>query len=121
MAGSGTLQVRVVSPQAVVFEGEARSLTAPAWDGQVGILSGHAPFMTLLGGGELAVDLPGGGSQRFFLNRGVLKVENDQVTVLSEYAGESPPADFDPGESWIDLDQEKVDLEEMAGPGNPLV
>ncbi len=121
MAGTGTLTVRVVSPQAVVFEGPAASLTAPAWDGQVGVLPGHAPFMALLGGGELAVDLPGGGSRRFFLFRGVLKVENDQVTVLSEYAGDAPPTGYDAGKNWIDLDQEEVDLEAIAGPGNPLV
>jgi F-type H+-transporting ATPase subunit epsilon len=118
---SGGLEVRVVSPAAVVFEGAATSLTAPAWDGQVGILPGHAPFMALLGGGDLSIDLPGGGSRTFFVNRGVLKVENNQVTVLSEYAGDAPPKDFDRGSAWIDLDQERVDLDAMAGPGNPLV
>jgi F-type H+-transporting ATPase subunit epsilon len=117
----GILTVRVVSPAEVVFEGEASSLVAPAWDGQVGILPGHAPFLALLGGGTLSVDLPGGGSRRFFVNRGVLKVENNQVTVLSEFAADAPPADFDPGSGWIDLDQEPVDLNQMSGPGNPLV
>jgi F-type H+-transporting ATPase subunit epsilon len=121
MTSSGVLTVRVVSPASVVFEGEAVSLTAPAWDGQVGILPGHAPFMALLGGGDLSVDLPGGGSRSFFVNRGVLKVENNQVTVLSEYAADAPPEDFDPGAGWIDLDQETVDLGAISGPGNPLV
>jgi len=118
---SGTLSVRVVSPAAIVFEGEAASLTAPAWDGQMGVFPGHAPFLGLLGGGMLAVDLPGGGSRRFFVNRGVLKVEKDQVTVLSEYAADAPPEDFDTGSGWLDLDQEKVDLESLSGPENPLV
>jgi F-type H+-transporting ATPase subunit epsilon len=118
---SGTLSVRVVSPAAILFEGEASSLTAPAWDGQVGIFPGHAPFLVLLGGGTLAVDLPGGGSQRFFVNRGVLKVEDNQVTVLSEYAAAAAPEEFDAGSGWLDLDQEDVDLESIAGPGNPLI
>ncbi len=118
---AGTLSVRVVSPAQVVYEGAASSLVAPAWDGQVGILPGHAPFLALLGGGMLSVDLPEGGSRRFFVNRGVLKVENDEVTVLSEFASDAPPAGFDPGSGWIDLDQEPVDLDQMAGPGNPLV
>lgn len=118
---AGALSVRVVSPAQVVYEGAASSLVAPAWDGQVGILPGHAPFLALLGGGTLAVDLPEGGSRRFFVNRGVLKVENDEVTVLSEFASDAPPADFDPGAAWVDLDQESVDLDQMAGPGNPLV
>ena len=50
----GALSVRVVSPEKVVFEGDARALVAPAWDGKVGILPGHAPFLSLLGAGEPA-------------------------------------------------------------------
>lgn len=116
----GGLTVRVVSPAQVVFEGPALSLAAPAWDGQLAIFPSHAPFMALLGGGTLSVRLPGGGERRFFVHRGVLKVENDQVTVLSEFASDVPPADFDPASGWLDLDQEPVDLDQMAGPGNPL-
>jgi len=87
----GTLRVRVVSPDRVVFEGEASALVAPAWDGLVGILPGHAPFLALVGSGELAVDLPGGGSETFYVAGGVLKVEKDLVTLLTEYAGAGPP------------------------------
>ena len=58
----GTLRVRVVSPDRVVFEGEAASVVAPAWDGQVGILPSHAPMLALLGSGELSIDRAGGGS-----------------------------------------------------------
>jgi len=85
------LSVRVVSPAEVVFEGEAASVVAPAWDGKVGILPGHAPILVLLGAGELAVDLPGGGSQTFHVAGGVMKVEDGAVTVLTEYAGDEPP------------------------------
>lgn len=114
---AGPLHVTVVSPVETVFEGDATSLVIPAWDGKVGILPGHAPFITLLGGGTLSVDLPGGGSEEFFLNRGVAKVENDRVTVLSEYAGRTAPAGFDPTRAWLD----PADLTEMSDPGNPLV
>lgn len=85
------LTVRVVSPEKVVFEGDSAGLVAPAWDGRVGILPGHAPFLALLGMGELAVDLPGGGSESFHVAGGVIKVEANQVTVLTEYAGSAPP------------------------------
>lgn len=80
------LSVRVVSPAEVVFDGDAASLVAPAWDGLVGVLPGHAPLLTLLGSGELAVDLPGGGSERFHVSGGVMKVEGGRVTVLTEEA-----------------------------------
>ena len=96
------LAVRLVSPAAEVFRGEAASVVAPAWDGQVGILPGHAAFITLLGHGEMAVDLPGGGSEKYYVAGGVLKVEGNELTALVEYAGEGPPevlppeADFHP-------------------------
>ncbi len=85
------LHVRVVSPASIVFEGDATALVAPAWDGAVGILPGHAPMLALLGSGELNVERPGGGGDTFHVAGGVLKVEGDQVTLLTEYAGEEPP------------------------------
>lgn len=88
---AGPLKVRVVSPEKVVFEGEAAAVVAPAWDGQVGILPGHAPMLALVGQGALTIDRPGGGSQAYHVAGGVLKVERNQVTVLTEYAGETSP------------------------------
>ena len=87
---AGPLSVRVVSPDRIVFEGEAASLGAPAWDGKVGILPRHAPMLTLVGAGELSIDRPGGGSDSFHVDGGVLKVERDQVTLLTEYADDKP-------------------------------
>jgi F-type H+-transporting ATPase subunit epsilon len=89
-----TLTVRLVSAEEAVYEGAARSVVAPAWDGRVGILPGHAPMVALLGHGELAIDAPGGGSETFYVAAGVIKVEGDEVTVLTEYAGSGPPAEI---------------------------
>ena len=86
-----SLYVSVVSPDKVVFEGDASALVAPAWDGQVGVLPGHAPMLALIGSGVLTVDRPGGGSDSFHVAGGVLKVERDTVTLLTEYAGDEPP------------------------------
>jgi F-type H+-transporting ATPase subunit epsilon len=85
------LNVSVVSPDRVVFKGEATAVVAPAWDGQVGILPSHAPMLALVGSGVLSIDRPGGGSDTFHVAGGVLKVERDQVTLLTEYAGDEPP------------------------------
>ena len=97
---AGPLRVRVVSPQEIVFEGEASAVVAPAWDGQVGILPSHAPMLALVGSGLLSIDRPGGGSDTFHVAGGVLKVERDQVTLLTEYAGSKPPAEV-PAEAIV--------------------
>ena len=91
------LQVRVVSPDSVLFEGPAASVVAPAWDGRVGILPGHAPMIALLGSGELSIDLPGGGSERFFVAGGVLKVEGSELMVLTEFGGTEAPEELPTG------------------------
>jgi F-type H+-transporting ATPase subunit epsilon len=108
---ASTLSIRLVSAEKEVFRGDVVSVVAPAWDGMVGILPGHAAFITLLGHGEFSVDLPGGGTNRYYVAGGVLKVEGNDVTVLVEYAGDGPPellppaADFHPD----DLVQEAQD------------
>ena len=82
------LKVSVISPERVLFEGEATQVVAPAYDGQVGILTGHAPMITLLGRGTLRLD--GGsaasGSQRFEVEGGFLQVVDNQVRVVTETA-----------------------------------
>jgi F-type H+-transporting ATPase subunit epsilon len=77
------LHVSVISPETSLYEGDATSVVAPAFDGEVGILTGHAPMMTLLGKGELRVE-GGGASRRFAIEGGFLQVVNDTVRVVTE-------------------------------------
>jgi F-type H+-transporting ATPase subunit epsilon len=79
------LTVSVISPEAVLFEGTAETVVAPAFDGQVGILTGHAPMVTLLGTGELRVG-PAGSGRRFHVQGGFLQVVDDTVRVVTEHA-----------------------------------
>jgi F-type H+-transporting ATPase subunit epsilon len=86
------LKVGVISPTAVGFSGEGDSVIAPAYDGLLGILPGHAPMMVLLGTGEVVVK-DGGVETRIRVSGGFLQVIDDQVSVLAEtVAGESAEA-----------------------------
>jgi len=85
MAAEARMRVSVISPEATVFEGRAASLVAPAWDGELGVLPGHAPMVVLLGSGELRIEAEGG-SRRFRVAGGFMQVVDDTVTVLSETA-----------------------------------
>jgi F-type H+-transporting ATPase subunit epsilon len=76
------LHVSVISPEASLFEGDATSVVVPAFDGEVGILTGHAPMMTLLGQGELRIE--GAGGQRFQIEGGFLQVLGNNVRVVTE-------------------------------------
>ncbi len=78
------LKVSVVSPEATLFEGEASSVVAPAFDGEVGILPSHAPMITVLGQGTLRVN--GATNLRFTVSGGFVQVVDDKVRVVTEKA-----------------------------------
>jgi F-type H+-transporting ATPase subunit epsilon len=63
-------------------------VVAPAYDGLVGILPGHAPFMTLLGTGVLKVRV-GGAENRFQVAGGFLQVARDRVRVVADRVANS--------------------------------
>ena len=75
------LKVSVISPERVLFEGEAASVVAPAFDGEVVILDNHAPMMTLLGKGSLRL-----GDKRFDIEGGFLQVVDNNVRIVTEKA-----------------------------------
>jgi len=78
------MRVTVISPERCLFEGEADAVVAPAFDGQVGILPRHAPFLTLLGDGVLTVRQGRGGeARRFQVTGGFLQVVGDAVRVVA--------------------------------------
>ncbi len=77
------LTVSVISPERVLFEGQATGIVAPGHDGELGILPGHAPLMTVLGNGVLRLE---GASQQFQVHGGFLQVVDNVVRVVTESA-----------------------------------
>lgn len=77
------MKVVVISPEQAVFEGEAESVVAPAFDGLVGILPGHAPFVTVLGTGPLKVR-QSGHVRHFGISGGFLQVAGGVVRVVAD-------------------------------------
>ena len=80
------LTVSVISPERILFEGEARSVVAPGHDGELGILANHAPLMTVLGKGVLRLEGLAEGDQRFQVAGGFLQVVDNVVRVVTETA-----------------------------------
>ena len=79
------MHVTVIAPDGAVFEGDADSVVAPAFDGEVGILPRHAPFMTLLGQGRLTVR-QGQTGHTYRVKGGLLQVVRDNVRIITEHA-----------------------------------
>lgn len=79
-----SLRLAVVSPERTLYEGEATQVVVPAFDGEVGILPGHAPLMTLLGSGPLRIT--GGSAPAIRVDGGFLQVVDNVVRVVTEKA-----------------------------------
>ena len=79
------LKVSVISPESVLFEGDASSVVAPAFDGEIGILENHAPLMTLLGAGSLRLG-GAGADRRFTIEGGFMQVVDNNVRIVTEKA-----------------------------------
>lgn len=85
------MRVQIVTPDNAFFDGEAAAVVVPAWDGEMGILPGHAPLIARLGHGVARVDATGdGGKVRVAVYGGFLKVQDDLVTVLAGGAAKRP-------------------------------
>ena len=83
------MRVSVISAERAVFEGEADAVVAPAYDGLVGILPRHVPFMTLLGTGIAKIHRSGE-TIRLRVAGGFLQVASNVVRIV---AGSASPAD----------------------------
>ena len=103
------LQVRIITPERIVFDGEADAVVATAYDGQFGILPGHAPMMVVLGIGELRLR-QGERYEWFAIGEGFLHVLDDVVTVLTPLA-----------EHAREIDVEAAKRLELATADNPLL
>ena len=82
----GGLQVEVVSPEAILYQGSARSIVLPAFDGLMGILPRHAAMLALLGKGVLTIKGAEKGEQRYQVAGGFVQVRDNVVRVVAEEA-----------------------------------
>ena len=80
------LSVDVVAADRAVWSGTARSVTAPAHDGSLGILVGHTPLLALLGAGAVIIRPSSGPELEISVTGGFLSVDSDQVTVVADEA-----------------------------------
>lgn len=80
-----TLKVELVAADREVWSGDADRVIATTTDGDIGILTGHAPLLAVLAEG--VVRISGEGSDVVAtVDGGFLSVDHDRVTVVAETA-----------------------------------
>jgi F-type H+-transporting ATPase subunit epsilon len=81
------VEVQLVSPEQVLYVGEADMVIARTLGGgEIAFLKGHAPFLGALADSTVRLVLTTGGQERFAVHGGFVEVAHDRVIVLSDVA-----------------------------------
>ena len=82
------LHFELVTPDRLVMSDDVYMVVVPGTEGQSGIMAGHAPYMTTLKDGEVAVyRSQGAAPERVAVTGGFAEVSEKGLTVLAESAG----------------------------------
>jgi|TARA_B110000238_G_scaffold165142_1_gene180366 F-type H+-transporting ATPase subunit epsilon len=81
-----TVNLNVVSAEEELFSGRIESLQITGSEGELGIMPGHAPLLTSLKPGMARIVKYGGEEEVIYLSGGMLEVQPNNVTVLSDVA-----------------------------------
>ncbi len=87
-----TFHLKIVSPDGVFFNGEAKQLSIRSIDGEIAILKGHIPFLTAVAVGECRVYVSDGEAPKTAACcGGMLNVTDEEVLLAPttfEWAGD---------------------------------
>ena len=98
-----TIHVDVVSAEESIFSGEARFVVLPGEVGDLGIYPNHTPLISRIKAGSVRIEKADGSEEFVFVAGGLLEVQPNCVTVLSDTAIRGK-----------DLDEEKANAAKLA-------
>jgi len=80
------LHVELVAADRTVWSGEATQVSARTVEGDLGVLRGHTPLLSLLSPSLVEITPAGGGAKVYgAVDGGFISVANDRVSILSEH------------------------------------
>lgn len=83
---ANTFHVSMVSADHQLYSGKAERLVATAERGELGILAGHAPFLSILKAGQVRLTLPDGKEEVIYISGGFIEVQQGQTIILADDA-----------------------------------
>ena len=81
-----TIHVDVVSAEQAIYSGEAEFVVLPGESGELGIYPRHTPLITRIKPGAVRIEKADGTEEFVFVAGGLLEVQPNRVTVLSDTA-----------------------------------
>ena len=110
-----TLHVELVSPEQILYSGDAQMVICRTSDGEIAFLTGHAPFVGNLGIGPVTIRTPEGADQMAAVHGGFVEVSHDRVTILSDVAEMADQIDLLRAQEAKELAEARVRAAEDAG------
>ncbi|MDT9599805.1 ATP synthase F1 subunit epsilon [Sphingosinicella rhizophila] len=80
------LHFELVTPERLIRSEEVRMVVVPGTEGDFGVLAGHAPYMSTLRNGEIAIYRDSGEPERIPVEGGFAEVSEKGLTILAEKA-----------------------------------
>jgi F-type H+-transporting ATPase subunit epsilon len=81
-----TFTLEVVSPESIVWSGQAEMLITRTTEGEIGILADHEPTMAALATGSTVITDEEGEQVTLAIHGGFLQILNNEVTLLTDRA-----------------------------------
>ncbi len=85
------LDVDLVAADHSVWSGQASMVSAPAADGEIGILPGHSPLLSVLLAGTVRITPVEGSERHVRIDSGFMSVDQDRVTLVVDNAQTGGP------------------------------
>jgi F-type H+-transporting ATPase subunit epsilon len=79
------INISFISQEKTLFEGEAKMVVMDGQEGQLGIVNGHSPLLTILKPGPVRM-IQESGEEVFFTNGGFAEVQPESITILVDSA-----------------------------------
>ena len=81
-----TIKLDIVSAEEELFSAQVQMVFAPAVMGEVGVSPKHTPLMTMLKAGDVRAQISETETKTFFISGGLLEIQPNSVTILSDTA-----------------------------------
>lgn len=101
-------QLNVVSVEKNIFNGTIKKMQVMGIEGELGILSGHSPLMTLVKPGILKILKPNNHLEYMYISGGILEVQPNIVTVLADVVLRAEDLDEKKAQESKRLAEEKI-------------
>lgn len=111
MASGRQLFCRIITPERMVYDGEAEMVKVRIADGDVGVMADHQPIVSTVGIRDVQVVKEGDEREVFAVSDGFFKVSENLVQILVEEAYAASDIDADEAENAVeDADRELSSL-----------